>query len=205
MKLSDKIQQLRNTRHITQEQLADLCGVSRQAVTKWELGLSAPDTENIILLSDIFGVTTDVLLKDALVIDGVTESACSRNCITPANHPPVYSGLLVKESVDCEDILDLLEIHKVELWRTDHRPKYWTALSFTSTHPDLPQQLSQVMIASPIPGESWFVDLKAGNTKYIVLRDLILSYTIGNRAEKEAVCQRLRSLGIPDSQMNWSE
>lgn len=205
MKLSDKIQQLRTSRHITQEQLAALCGVSRQAVTKWELGISAPDTENIILLSEIFGVTTDVLLKDILVIDGITEAACSRNCVSHANRPPVYTGLLIKESLDSEDILDLLEIHKVELWRTDHRPKYWTALSFTSTQPDLPQRLAEVMIASPIPGESWFVDLKEENTKYIVLRDLVLHYTIGSRAEKEAVCQRLRTLGIPDSQMNWSE
>lgn len=205
MELSGKIQQLRKAKHITQEELAELCCVSRQAVTKWELGLTVPETEKIILLSRIFAVTTDVLLKDELAVDCIADSACSCNCIGEQNELPVYSGLLIKESVDNEDIIDLLDVHKIELWRTDCQPKYWTALTFTSAHPDLPQRLAEVMIASPVPGESWFVDLKAGNMKYIVFRNLVLHYTIGNPDEKEVVCQRMREIGIPDSQMHWAE
>lgn len=190
---------------MTQEELAELCGVSRQAVTKWELGLTVPETEKIILLSKIFAVTTDVLLNDELVMDSIFDSSCSCNCISGQNEMPVYSGLLIKESVDNENIIDLLDVHKVELWRTDCCPKYWTALSFTSCRPDLPQRLAEVMIASDIPGESWFVDFKAGNVKFIVFRNLVLRYTIGNPDEKEAVCQRMREIGIPDSQMHWAE
>lgn len=205
MKLSDKIQLLRKSKHITQEELAELCGVSRQAVTKWELDISLPDTGKLLLLSSIFGVTTDVLLKDELVIDGVTNSPCSRSCVQDSDELPLYSGLLIKESVDDENILDLLTIHKVELWRTDYTPKYWTALTFTSRQPDLPQRLSEVMIASPEPGGNWFVDFKSGNVKYIVFRGIVLQYTIGNPEEKATVCQKMRQLGIPDSQMSWSE
>lgn len=63
MNLAERIQRLRKSRGISQEELADQLGVSRQAVSKWESEQSAPDVEKIILLSDFFHVTTDYLLK----------------------------------------------------------------------------------------------------------------------------------------------
>lgn len=63
MNISDRIQYLRKTKGISQEELADKMGVSRQAVSKWESEQSTPDMERIILLSDFFEVTTDYLLK----------------------------------------------------------------------------------------------------------------------------------------------
>ena len=63
MSIADRIQTLRKSKGISQEELADKVGVSRQAVSKWESGQSAPDIEKIILLSEFFGVTTDFLLK----------------------------------------------------------------------------------------------------------------------------------------------
>ena len=63
MNLADRIQQLRKSRGISQEELADRIGVSRQAVSKWESGQTSPDLEKIVLLSDYFEVTTDYLLK----------------------------------------------------------------------------------------------------------------------------------------------
>ncbi|MCD8051952.1 MAG: helix-turn-helix domain-containing protein [Clostridiales bacterium] len=63
MNIADRIQQLRKANGISQEELADRVGVSRQAVSKWESEQSVPDLNKIILLSDYFGVTTDYLLK----------------------------------------------------------------------------------------------------------------------------------------------
>lgn len=63
MNISDRIQTLRKGRGISQEELADKIGVSRQAVSKWESEQSTPDIDKIILLSDYFDVTTDYLLK----------------------------------------------------------------------------------------------------------------------------------------------
>ena len=63
MTLADRIQHLRKAKGISQEELADQIGVSRQAVSKWESGQSSPDLEKIILLSDFFDVATDYLLK----------------------------------------------------------------------------------------------------------------------------------------------
>lgn len=48
---------------MSQEELAEKIGVSRQAVSKWESEQSMPDLDKVILLSDFFGVTTDYLLK----------------------------------------------------------------------------------------------------------------------------------------------
>lgn len=63
MNLADRIQSLRKTKGISQEELADKVGVSRQAVSKWESEQSTPDLEKIIIMSDFFGVTTDYILK----------------------------------------------------------------------------------------------------------------------------------------------
>lgn len=63
MNIADRIQNLRKARGISQEELADKIGVSRQAVSKWESEQSTPDIEKIILLSNYFETTTDYLLK----------------------------------------------------------------------------------------------------------------------------------------------
>ncbi len=66
MILSDKIILLRKKNNLTQEELAEKLGVSRQSVSKWEMGNSIPDINKIIQLSDVFGVKTDYLLKDEI-------------------------------------------------------------------------------------------------------------------------------------------
>ena len=63
MNMADRIQYLRKTKGISQEELANNVGVSRQAVSKWESEQSIPDMEKIIIMSDIFEVTTDYILK----------------------------------------------------------------------------------------------------------------------------------------------
>ena len=63
MNLSDRIQSLRKTKGLSQEELADRVGVSRQAVSKWESEQSVPELDKVITLSEIFEVSTDYLLK----------------------------------------------------------------------------------------------------------------------------------------------
>ena len=64
MTFGEKLQQLRKGRGWSQERLAEEIPISRQAVSKWESGAAAPDTENVVRLSAIFGVSTDSLLHD---------------------------------------------------------------------------------------------------------------------------------------------
>ena len=64
MKLNEKIAYYRRAKRMSQEELAARAGVSRQAVSKWELGEAAPDIGKLLALSKAFGVTTDHLLND---------------------------------------------------------------------------------------------------------------------------------------------
>lgn len=63
MNIADRIQYLRKQKGLSQEELADKMGVSRQAVSKWESEQSMLDLDKIINLSDFFEVTTDYILK----------------------------------------------------------------------------------------------------------------------------------------------
>ncbi|MBR5571956.1 MAG: helix-turn-helix transcriptional regulator [Oscillospiraceae bacterium] len=62
MEFGEKLQMLRKARGWSQEELAQQIKVSRQALSKWESGASIADTENVIALSRLFGVSTDYLL-----------------------------------------------------------------------------------------------------------------------------------------------
>ena len=73
MILADKIIELRKRNGWSQEELAEKLDVSRQSISKWEGAQSVPDMNRILALSQIFGVSTDVLLKDELELDGAPE------------------------------------------------------------------------------------------------------------------------------------
>lgn len=64
MTFGEKLQRLRARKGLSQDALAELLDVSRQAVSKWERDETMPEAEKIIRISDCFQVTTDYLLKD---------------------------------------------------------------------------------------------------------------------------------------------
>jgi len=205
MKLSEKIQLLRHKNSYSQENLAEFCNVSRQSISKWEADIAIPETEKLLILSRLFNVSVDVLLKDELEIDALKDvKECGNSAIDIAEDG-IYEGVLIKESINDESVLDYISINKVEIWKTAGNPKYWTVLYFSSGKVDFPEILAKEVIADEKKGGNWFVDFKSGNMKYIVFRNKILKYTIGNSKEKEIVCEECTKLGIPDRQMNWSE
>lgn len=63
MTLGERIKEHRKSSGLSQEKVAEFVGVSRQAVTKWETNQSAPSTENLFKLAEIFGTTVDMLLS----------------------------------------------------------------------------------------------------------------------------------------------
>ncbi|TGA97132.1 XRE family transcriptional regulator [Sporolactobacillus shoreae] len=69
MNFHEKMQSLRKKQGMSQEKLAEIVGVSRQAVSKWESGQSDPDKDKLIVFSDLFGVSTDKLIRDELSIE----------------------------------------------------------------------------------------------------------------------------------------
>lgn len=205
MKLSDKIRELRKTHALSQEQLAEICGVSRQAISKWEADIALPETDKLLVLSNTFRVPVDTLLRDELPLTSATEAhACGRQCGLLPEDARRYTGVIIKESVEDEDIFDYMSVTDAEFWKTQSKPRYWTALSFASGTADLPQRISKAL-KDGTQDTNWFCDFNEGNVKYLVFKDLVLSYPIGDAEQKEQVKAKCREMGIPDEQMDWSE
>ncbi|MCM1191726.1 MAG: helix-turn-helix domain-containing protein [Butyrivibrio sp.] len=92
MNFSEKLKEIRKKEGISQEQLADKIGVSRQAITKWETGKGLPDVENMVIIAEIFKTTIDELLMDS-VTKAVPETS-------------VYTSETIYD-IDCEKHFDV--------------------------------------------------------------------------------------------------
>ena len=86
MKLNEKILYYRKAAKLSQEELAERVGVSRQAVSKWELGDATPEVDKLLALAKAFGVTTDELLGEADPAVGREQTP------PPQEKPPVYTA-----------------------------------------------------------------------------------------------------------------
>lgn len=74
MTLGDKLSKLRKENNYTQEQLADVLGVSRQAISKWESDTTYPETDKLIRMSELFDCSLDYLLKDKVETDNEAQT-----------------------------------------------------------------------------------------------------------------------------------
>lgn len=92
MNFSDKLKEIRKKEGLSQEQLAEKIGVSRQAITKWETGKGLPDVDNMVILAEIFKTTLDELLRDTAA--------------TAEQKPSVYASETVYD-IDCEKHFDI--------------------------------------------------------------------------------------------------
>lgn len=84
MKLGDKILYLRKSRGWSQEELANKLCVSRQSVSKWESSMATPDLERIVDLSELFDISTDVLVKDSVLLPEANGISPSPTLTQPA-------------------------------------------------------------------------------------------------------------------------
>ena len=72
MKFSEKLFQLRKKAGMSQEELAEQLEVSRQAISRWEMGTAMPDAPNLLRISTLFGISVDYLLHDSYESDNDT-------------------------------------------------------------------------------------------------------------------------------------
>jgi len=103
MNIADRIQHLRKVKGISQEELADKIGVSRQAVSKWESEQSIPDIDKIILLSDFFDVTTDYILKGIETKKQTDEKGVDANTFVVISCALNMIGLIVSSALWYEE------------------------------------------------------------------------------------------------------
>ena len=67
MNFNEKLLTLRKNAGMSQETLAQRLGVTRQAISKWELGTAMPETKSIVQIAQVFSVTTDYLLGHTVI------------------------------------------------------------------------------------------------------------------------------------------
>ena len=102
MLLSEKIMSLRKRNGWSQEELAQQLGVSRQSVSKWESMASIPDIQKIMAMSDLFGVSTDYLLKDEMedlpaTATSLDSAESSSESATPESSPQKLKSLWTEQ------------------------------------------------------------------------------------------------------------
>ena len=67
MEFNNKLYELRKQKGLSQEELANRLNVSRQTVSKWEVGESSPDMEKLVAISELFDISLDELVLDKAV------------------------------------------------------------------------------------------------------------------------------------------
>ena len=97
MIFADKLIDLRKKNGWSQEELAEKLNVSRQAVSKWEGAQSVPDMSRIIQLSELFGVSTDYLLKDNLEQTETTQESNELSLSRTVSMEEANAFLTIKE------------------------------------------------------------------------------------------------------------
>ena len=64
MKFNEKLIMLRKQHNLSQEQVAEKLGVARQTISKWELGETTPEMDKLIIISELYNITLDELMKE---------------------------------------------------------------------------------------------------------------------------------------------
>ena len=103
MNVADRIIGLRKAKGVSQEELADIIGVSRQSVSKWESEQSIPDIDKVIIMSDYFEVSTDYILKGIENEKQANEKAVNANIFVIVATFLNFVGLIVALAVWFEE------------------------------------------------------------------------------------------------------
>lgn len=119
MGFADNLKLIRQERHISQEELAEIIGVSRQAVSKWEQGSGYPEMEKLLALSKGLNVSLDYLM--------LGEIKSTENNKTLFNNIIVPTGKITIKSYDGKSIVNCYKVlasHVMYKAKSDE-PKYW--------------------------------------------------------------------------------
>ena len=122
MTTGQKIQALRKQRGLTQEQLAQRLGVSRQAVSRWELDASLPETANLLPRGEVLGVSLDILLDPAQGLEGPAPKEEPSAPAAPAPTAPSLRGLLKRRLWLFLLPMELVVFAALALWRLGNAP-----------------------------------------------------------------------------------
>lgn len=206
MTLGEKLSKLRKENNYTQEQLANVLGVSRQAISKWESNITYPETEKLIRMSKLFHCTTDYLLLE--------EEETTKNTEPNNSHPASPNNRIFIESPLTKSLVSCFKVTASPVIApTKDQPKYLllgvdkvtvlgehtTQLGWYATEEDIQREISEISSAIR-NGESSYtikynveVDTKLFNvlmkkTQTEELTDHPLKRVMRGRKSKKTVC-----------------
>lgn len=104
MTLGEKISLLRGAANMSQGDLAEKLNVSRQSISKWETDASVPDLDKLILLSDLFSITLDELVRG----DEIKKNEDHSEPISQTNHEPVQPQIIIQKSVSTQKVIGFI-------------------------------------------------------------------------------------------------
>ena len=93
MEFNNKLYELRKKKGLSQEELANRLNVSRQTVSKWELGDSTPDMEKLVAMSDLFEVSLD-----ELILNKTPDPAPEQQPVKPDLYSDIKEKVLTEEN-----------------------------------------------------------------------------------------------------------
>ena len=94
MNINEKIYSLRKEHNLSQEELANRLNVSRQTVSKWELGESTPDFDKIVPLCEVFNISTEELIRDKKVEEVISDNTDTNSTAEDNQVDVVKAGLI---------------------------------------------------------------------------------------------------------------
>ena len=117
-----------------------------------------------------------------------------------------FKGLLIKESLENEDILDEIKITKEESWQAknpaDYQPKNWTVIFFEG---EAEKASKTAVLLSSALKPKWYASFSTENEVYVVFLNKIFKYRKGDFPKRKEIENYARSLGIPDNLLDWEE
>lgn len=137
MNISDRIQALRKAKGITQEELADAVGVSRQAVSKWEAEQSMPDLERVVAMAEYFDVTTDYILRGIEPVRSAPRGLSARTMCVIATALDAAGAIIGAalwyeyQNALCTAVMLVFQLAAVTVWllTKGERPRWFWAVN----------------------------------------------------------------------------
>ena len=128
IEIANRLVELRKKMGLSQEELADKLGLSRQAVSKWERAEASPDTDNLICLAKLYGVSLDTLLDTEQSIEDIAREVKEKKDNNVVGKKGIH---LVDEEKGEEVVIDTTGVHaykdgkEVDREELDNEPRGW--------------------------------------------------------------------------------
>ena len=122
----------------------------------------------------------------------------------------VLTGVLIAESLRIGRALTGVPLQVGKIWRIDasnamgEQPGQWTLLEFEASEADA-ERLAEALAGCLKPTGGWYANFNTKSDAFVVFADRVFRYARGNSAGRDQVERYARSVGVPESQLDWED